>query len=190
MRLKTYGDGLTPNKKCWVGIDQSYSGFAITAIAEDGSHFTSVAKFDSAGVERLDEIQRHLISTIESFLSLGTVEDVAMEGYAYGREFGVAQSGELGGAVKLALYRMKDIGKGQHPMIVAPTTLKKYVTGKGTGVQKNQMLLNVYKKWGVEFTDDNAADSYGLAHLVSGKGKLAYEKEVYAKVNTAESREK
>jgi hypothetical protein len=82
------------------------------------------------------------------------------------------------------------LNKGKYPLIIAPTTLKKYVTGKGTGVQKNQMLLNVYKKWGVEFTDDNAADSYGLAHLASGKGKLSYEKEIYAKVNTAESREK
>ena len=50
-------------------------------------------------------------------------------------------------------------------------------TGKGQGVSKSQMLLNVYKKWGVEFTDDNAADSYSLAKLVSGKFALAYEKE-------------
>ena len=186
MRLKEYGDGVTPNKKCWVGIDQSYSGFAITVLGEDGSYKTTVAKFDSAGVERLSEIQRHLVSTLLEY----EVVDVAMEGYAYGREFGVAQSGELGGAVKLALYGMRSLGKGNYPVIVAPTTLKKYVTGKGTGVQKNSMLLNVYKKWGVEFTDDNAADSYGLAHLVSGKGSLADEKEVYEKINTAESREK
>ena len=188
MRLKEYGPGVTLGQECWVGIDQSYSGFAMTLLGADNSYKTTVAKFDSAGVERLYEIQLHMQAVLSSVE--GYVRDVAMEGYAYGREFGVAQSGELGGAVKLALYRTKDIGKGTHPMIVAPTTLKKYVTGKGTGVQKNQMLLNVYKKWGVEFSDDNAADSYGLAHLVSGKGKLAYEKEIYAKVNTAESREK
>jgi hypothetical protein len=190
MRLKEYGPGLTPNEKCWVGIDQSYSGFAMTLLGDDGSYKTTVAKFDSAGVERLVEIQTHIQTTLKD--SDISIQDVAMEGYAYGREFGVAQSGELGGAVKLALYYMNDsvINRGKHPLIIAPTTLKKYVTGKGTGVQKNQMLLNVYKKWGVEFTDDNAADSYGLAHLASGKGKLSYEKEIYAKVNTAESREK
>lgn len=185
MRLKEYGPGISPNEKCWVGIDQSYSGFAITLLGQNSTYKTTVAKFDSAGVERLSEIQRHIANTLKDY----EVLDVAMEGYAYGREFGVAQSGELGGAVKLALYDMK-LGKGSYPMIIAPTTLKKYVTGKGTGVQKNQMLLNVFKKWGVEFSDDNAADSYGLAHLVSGKGRLAYEKEVYEKVNTAESREK
>lgn len=186
MRLKEYGPGVTPNEKCWAGIDQSYSGFAVTLLGEDGSYKTTVAKFDSAGVERLYEIQRHVITTLKE----ASIVDVAMEGYAYGREFGVAQSGELGGAVKLALYGMNNIGKGQYPMIVAPSTLKKYVTGKATGVQKNQMLLQVYKKWGVEFPDDNAADSFGLAHLVSGKGKLSYEKEIFTKFNTAESREK
>jgi hypothetical protein len=190
MRLKEYGPGVTPNKNYWVGIDQSYSGFAITVLGEDDSYKTTVAKFDSAGVSRLSEIQRHLKTTLETASSQGSILDVAMEGYAYGREFGVAQSGELGGAVKLALFGLNDIGSGNFPLIVAPTALKKYVAGKATGVQKNQMLLNVYKKWNAEFPDDNAADSYGLAHLASGKGKLSYEKEIYAKVNTAESREK
>ena len=186
MRLKEYGDGVTPNKKCWAGIDQSYSGFAITLLGEDGSYKTTVAKFDSGGVERLYEIQTHLKNTLSTI----SVEDVAMEGYAYGREFGVAQSGELGGAVKLALYQMTNIGRGNYPLIVAPTTLKKYVTGRGNGVQKNQMLLHVFKKWGVEFPDDNAADSYGLAHIASGKYKAEYEKEIYEKLQTAEHREK
>jgi hypothetical protein len=27
------------------------------------------------------------------------------------------------------------------------------------------MLLGVFKKWGVEFSDDNAADAYSLARL-------------------------
>ena len=98
--------------------------------------------------------------------------------------------GELGGVVKLTLHSLNDIGNGKDPLIVPPTSLKKYVTGRGTGVQKNQMLLQVFKKWGVEFPDDNAADSYGLAHIVSGKGSMAYEKEIYDKLNTAESRER
>jgi len=75
----------------------------------------------------------------------------------------------LGGIVKLSLYSYFNNRDGQYPLIVPPTNLKKYVTGKGNGVSKSQMLLQVYKKWGVEFNDDNAADSYGLAHLVAGK---------------------
>ena len=68
--------------------------------------------------------------------------------------------------------------------------LKKYVTGKGKGISKSQMLLNTYKKWDIEFDDDNAADSYGLAHLIAGKGHLAYEKEIYIKLLDPKYREK
>jgi hypothetical protein len=190
MRLKTFGPGYSDEVDLYIGIDQSYSGFAITVLGSDSSYETTVAKFDTGGVSRLYEIQNHLQKTVYEASERGFVQDIAMEGYAYGREFGVAQSGELGGAVKLALYGMKNVGKGNFPLIVAPTSLKKYVTGRGTGVQKNQILLQVFKKWNVEFTDDNAADSYGLAHIASGKGKMAYEKEIYDKLQTADSREK
>lgn len=189
MRLKIYGDGVTPNKKCWVGIDQSYSGFAVTVLGEDSSYQTTVAKFDSAGGERLSEVQAHLKETLSKIKECCQVQDVAMEGYAYGSIM-ANKLGELGGVVKLTLHETDGLGNGTSPMIVPPTSLKKYVTGRGTGVQKNQMLLQVYKKWDVEFPDDNAADSYGLAHIVSGKGSMAYEKEIYQKLQTAENREK
>lgn len=189
MRLKTYGDGVTPNKKCWVGIDQSYSGFAVTVLGEDNSYQTTVAKFDSAGGERLSEVQAHLQDTLSRTKDCCQVQDVAMEGYAYGSIM-ANKLGELGGVVKLTLHETDGLGEGKSPMIVPPTSLKKYVTGRGTGVQKNQMLLQVYKKWNIEFPDDNAADSYGLAHIVSGKGSMAYEKEIYQKLQTAENREK
>ena len=189
MRLKTYGTGVTPNEKCWVGIDQSYSGFAVTVLGEDSSYETTVAKFDSAGGERLSEVQAHLQETLTRAKECCKVQDVAMEGYAYGSIM-ANKLGELGGVVKLTLHETDDLGEGKNPMIVPPTSLKKYVTGRGNGVQKNQMLLQVYKKWNVEFPDDNAADSYGLAHIVSGKGSMAYEKEIYEKLQTAENREK
>lgn len=181
IRVKSFGDGYSPGD-LYVGIDQSYSGFAITILNKDGSYKTTVAKFESAGVIRLAQIQDYLVSTLVDANAVGKIKDIAMEGYAYGREFGVAQSGELGGAVKLALFRMKGLDSNIFPLIVAPSSLKKYITGKGAGVQKNQILLNVYKKWGIEFNDDNAADSYGLAHLVAGLCVHMYEKEVYNKL--------
>jgi crossover junction endodeoxyribonuclease RuvC len=46
-------------------------------------------------------------------------------------------------------------------------TLKKYATGKGTS-KKQEMLMQIYKRWGVEFNDDNAADAYALARLAGG----------------------
>lgn len=187
-KIKTFGPGYSEGVDLFVGLDQSYGAFGITVLGSDNSYLTTVAKFEGKGAERLSTIQAHVILTLKKASKVGTVKDVAMEGYAFGREFGVAQSGELGGAVKLALYSCENIGKGTSPIIVQPSTLKKYVTGRAVA-KKNEILLHTFKKWGVEFPDDNAADSFGLAHIISGKAKLAYEKEIYNKLSEGESRE-
>jgi hypothetical protein len=48
----------------------------------------------------------------------------------------------------------------------------------------------VYKKWGIEFNDDNAADSYGLARIAAGMGDLTYEKEIIKKLLDPKFKEK
>jgi hypothetical protein len=76
------------------------------------------------------------------------------------------------------------------PLIIPPTTLKKYVAGKGKDVKKSQMLLAVFKKWGVELTDDNAADSYSLARIASGYATVDYEKSIQGNLKDQKYREK
>jgi hypothetical protein len=117
------------------------------------------------------------------------VVDSAMEGYAYNSTM-AHMAGELGGLVKMELRSWFYDSEAKYPFIVAPAMLKKYITGKGTGVQKNQILLNVYKKWGIEFNDDNAADSYGLARIAAGMGDLTYEKEIIKKLLDPKFKEK
>lgn len=186
MKTKTFGPGVNPAQIAYMGIDQSFGGFGITILGEDDSYITTVVRFDSTGVFRLHEVYDHVNSSIadlpkkELFLST-----IAMEGYAYGSQV-AHKLGELGGVVKLSIYHtleQEDYGVA-YPYIIPPTTLKKYVTGKGNGVQKNQILLRTYQKWGAEFTDDNAADSYALAKIASGYAKTDYEKEIIEKVTT------
>ena len=45
---------------------------------------------------------------------------------------------------------------------VPPTQLKKFVTTKGNA-KKEQMLLHTFKRWGIEFADNNLCDAYCLA---------------------------
>lgn len=181
--MKVFQGGTIPeNAPVYLGIDQSYSGFAITAFYDVKHYYTEVYKSDKRGVDRLRDIQAHIMNWIHEF---NNITDVAMEGYAFAGAGMVYNLGELGGMVKLTL---RDFGI--YPLIVPPTNLKKYTCGKGTGVSKSQMLLYVFKNWGVEFTDDNAADSYALAHLVSGSYTRAYEKEVYTKLQDPKFREK
>lgn len=179
--MKVFHKGsIDRERPVYLGIDQSYSGFAITALQDD-AFYAEVYKSDKGGIDRLRDIQSHVMNWLYEF---NNVADVAMEGYAFGSQM-ANMLGELGGMVKLTLLDF-----GIYPMIVPPTTLKKYVTGKGTGVPKSQMLLFVYKKWDVDITDDNAADSYALARLVSGYRTLAYEKEIYNKMQDPKFREK
>lgn len=181
------GLDLTDESNKYIGIDQSYTGFAVTVINDDGKYKTFVYKSVGHGVERLIDIYYFLGQEI--FEASKNVVASAMEGYAYNSTM-AHMAGELGGLVKVELRSWFYNSEARYPYIVAPAVLKKYITGKGTGVQKNQILLNVYKKWGLEFTDDNAADSYGLARIAAGMADLAYEKDIIKKLLDPKYREK
>jgi crossover junction endodeoxyribonuclease RuvC len=176
----------------YVGIDQSYGGFAFVSIDADGTDVSGNLKsFDpkqNTGIERLLSIYQHLFNL---FAEAGDVAHICMEGYSNASKFGREQAGELGAIVKLAIYDYFDRfddghGDLRYPTIVQPTSLKKFTTGNGTA-KKNNMLLAVYKKWGFETSDDNLADAYSLAQLArtlhTGSAELAYEKEALKSVH-------
>ena len=47
---------------------------------------------------------------------------------------------------------------------VSPSQVKQFATGKGNA-NKEVVLQQVYKRWGVEFNDNNQADAYVLAQI-------------------------
>lgn len=60
--------------------------------------------------------------------------------------------------------------------LVAPTQLKKFVTGKGN-VKKDVIRLEAYKKWDYEHKSDNVVDAYCLAQMGRYKSLPAGNKE-------------
>jgi hypothetical protein len=189
---KVFGASLPETtKRIAIGIDQSYSGFGVTFMDMDSdAYVTTVFKGEGMGVDRLLDIQEKLYLLIEQNATPSVTEVIsAMEGYAYGSQM-ANMAGELGAVVKILLHDLLWNRVGKYPYIIPPTVLKKYVTGKGNGVQKNQILLQVYKNWGVEFNDDNAADSYSLAHLISGKGTLVHQRDIFNNIQDPKYREK
>lgn len=188
--LKIFDGGLdlTDDSEKFIGVDQSYSGFAVTVINSDCTKYkTFVYTSPLKGVDRLRDIALFLGKEI--FEPAENIQGSAMEGYAYGAQM-AHMAGEIGALVKLELRSWLYYSEAMYPLIVAPSMLKKYVTGKGTGVKKNQILLHVFKKWGVEFTDDNAADSYSLSRIAANRADVAYEKEVIKKLLDPKYREK
>lgn len=169
----------------YVGIDQSYSGFGIIAWSNEGwGHDSALQPFPAAKYEtpeqRLLAIERWLRCYLKG---LGAeIGGLCMEGYAPGAKFGREMAGELGWAVKRTVYDLYGPAT-----VVAPTAVKKYATGKGSGVKKNLMLLSVFKRWDVEFNDDNLADAYVLARIAAAldgqqNDLTVFQKEVLAKL--------
>ena len=85
---------------------------------------------------------------------------VIMEGAAYGvRSNSAVLINSIGAVAKLCIHDANIFG-----IEVAPTALKKFVTGKGTA-PKSMMLKCVYQQWRFDTNDDNIADAFGLAKL-------------------------
>lgn len=194
MPEKSFQGGLFSNvQDCVLGIDPSLTGFAVTALSvESPSYMTWVYRSEARGVERLVDITRWLEARIWHVNRTRDILDVSIEG-------GVVHSqsafvlGELAGVVKHSLFHLP-VREGRYPLQVPPMSLKKFVAGKGTGVKKNEMLLKTYKRWDAEFTDDNAADSFGLAQIVKAVylgqvGEAKYQVEVLTKLNDPKFRD-
>lgn len=175
-KTKTWGGavGTTPAA---LGIDQSYSGFALAAVTETG-YYIQVSKLEGSGVDRLKHAQTLVLSFMDYVEKMTghPISEVAMEGYAFGSQMS-HMAGELGGAVKLALDSRKTT-----PKIAPPSVVKKYATSKGNA-KKQEIILHVYKKWGLELLDDNAADAYVLARMAHGFADNKYEQEALQKMS-------
>ena len=175
MSIKTFNGGLTRKDDVYIGIDQSLTGFGLTAMSSKNpnEYFTWVYKSPYFGIERLVDIKEWIGDTLDYVQELGAeILDTAIEGSVL-QSPAALKLGELAAIVKLELYERDRI----FPLQVAPMTLKKFAAGKGNA-KKQEMLMMMYKRWGVEFSDDNAADSYALARLVSKTGINEVEKAV------------
>ena len=178
MATKAIDGGLNKPGKVTLGIDQSLTGFALTVLSvEDPNKFlTWVYKSPYSGIERLVDIRTWLV---DHFMWLEEqdfdVVDIAMEGTVLASHAALIL-GELSATVRLAIYDHYEDNL-RFPLKVPPMTLKKFASGKGNA-KKQEMLLQIYKRWKVEFNDDNAADSYALARLVSGTTEGSIEKAI------------
>ena len=138
-----------------VGVDQSYTGFGFSVDGESKKRSFPPSRYDS-DVHRLKAIEDWFMGWLQLQSKAG-VDLVAMEGYANNAKFGREMAGELGAVVKLAVLEVISTP----PVVVPPNSLKKFVTGKGSG-PKNVMIAHVYRQWGVMFSDDNQADAFAL----------------------------
>lgn len=175
-----------------LGIDQSLTGFALAAVNIDkpNQYEIWVYKSDRSGVERLLDIKEWIESKLVFLEENGNLAiNAAMEGTVLASHSAL-KLGELAALVKITLYEMMisenpDVAV---PLQIPPMTLKKYATGKGNA-KKQEMMLQIYKRWDVELNDDNAADAYALARLASGNATTDIEKAVVEQIKDVKYRD-
>lgn len=142
----------------FVGIDPSYNGFGLIILDKDGNIVKEILhKAKGTEIEeRLIDLEE-LTKFVPQIMGL---QKIYIEGPSYASAGqSVLQMGALHFMLRVNFFKNKAKYK-----IVAPGTIKKFVTGDGRA-KKDLMLLKVYKKWGVEFADDNLADAYSLARM-------------------------
>ena len=143
--------------KVWVGIDLSLTGTGLVFLDESGEIVKK--KLIKTGPKDIIEVRiLYILKEISMELKDLDIFQINIEGLSFGsRGQSMLELGGLHYYVKINLFR-----RGYNYKTTPPTTLKKHITGKGTA-KKELMLLKIYKKYGIEFTDNNIADAYALA---------------------------
>jgi Holliday junction resolvasome RuvABC endonuclease subunit len=180
---------LSKSVPVYVGIDQSLTGFALTLLSSKNpkQHMTWVYKSPYFGIERLADIRTFLEDHFNYCKEQNNeILDIAMEGTVLASQAALVL-GELSATVRMTIFDYFDDDR-RFPLKVPPMTLKKYAAGKGNA-KKQEMLLQIYKRWGMEFLDDNAADAYALARLVSKTSLNEVEKAVVNQMQDSKYRD-
>lgn len=151
------------SESLFVGIDPSFSGTGLIILNSKNEllceKLISADKIKNNPHE-IEERMISIVNNISSFLEpyKNDIKLVYIEEISYGSKGQkIAEMAALNYQIRLFLYQNNYIYKA-----IPPTVLKKFVTGTGR-CQKNLMLLKCFKKFGIEFNDDNICDAYCLA---------------------------
>lgn len=112
------------------------------------SHTIRADKFK--GLDRFHFLYTSVFSIVEAY----SPDLIIVEGFSFASR-NCLSAYQTGTITRYALYGCRNV------IEVAPTSLKKFVSGKGN-IKKDRMMLEVYKRWAFEGTDDEC-DAYGLA---------------------------
>lgn len=133
---------------------------------------------EGTGIARAIMIAESVVNELQRFAPAREHPKVIVEGYAYGNKFTLVTLTEIGTAIRIGLLQ------NQYKwMTCQPSSLKKFLLGKGAGTKK-QIVKKVSEVYGFEAPNDDVADAFALAvvglsdpHYASLRG---YQREVLA----------
>lgn len=144
-----------------IGVDPSLTGTGVIVLQGGQIVERTVIKSKPCGDRPRDELLRlvTIVSSVRDIIDKYTPEIIAIEGLAFmaRNTSSLVQLSGLNYLLRMAFADTKFV-------VVTPSSLKKFVTGKGN-VQKDLILLETFKRYGVSFEDNNECDAYGLAQI-------------------------
>jgi len=148
----------------YIGLDLAFMNNGFCCVDEQGSiiyqEVITCPKSIVSDEEKLIFLFEKITKLIDEYLP----EKVCIEGLSFGSNGrSVSQMGALHYLIRIFLFKL-----GIKYQIVPPTNLKKFVTGVGN-CKKELMLLKTYKKFNVEFDDNNLCDAFCLARMALDK---------------------
>lgn len=161
----TLDDGVferTPDRKpvaCGLDLSMTHTGIAVTY--RDRSITVTSAKSSGHKTDSLARKARRLDKLADAIVeAVPAVDHVVIEAPSYGSPQGAVDLGGLRWLVLCAL-----VNDGHRVSEVAPGTLKKYATGKGTA-DKDEVLASVIRRYpAADVSNNNTADAVVLAAM-------------------------
>lgn len=169
--VKVGGD--LPRGRPWVGIDPSLAKLGI--VATDGERTCWRIHKPPSSMAMPARLSAHRQLLHNFFSLLQQPELVVVEAPGYGAQHRGMDLGKLNGIVDVVIY---DEHLEDSAILMAPNTLKKFVTNKGNA-PKNLMIREVFRVWDFDAEDDNIADAFALAQagmtISTGKARYAWQ---------------
>lgn len=146
-----------------LGLDLSLTGTGVVILKDGKIIKQELIKSKPTGDKPIDELKRivKIVDDISKVMCSTTFDIAVIENLAFGvrNATSLTQLAGLNYFVRAMLYN-----SNTPFVLVAPTSLKKFATSNGAA-KKDEMLIAVYKRWGVTILDDNINDAYCLAQL-------------------------
>ena len=145
-----------------LGLDLSFSGTGWVFIDTGGHDCHGEIKTDVKDFSSLFERVDHIADIIMEKVEQVNPELVVMEDYFVGLNKQVTIMIVVLGTIMR--YRLLNSGRGY--LSIAPTQVKKFLTGSGTA-KKDNMLKCIYQRFGFDTNSNNLADACAIAHVGS-----------------------
>jgi len=154
-----------PVSRVCVGLDMSLTSTGVCVKCDSNVQLHTIKSDPHKCPNDLDRL-RWIVDVVMSKIPPVVPNMVCIEDY-----FTPSNPYQIGAAIKLVslgtMMRMKLYESGFPFFVVSPNQLKKYVLGKGAG-QKDLILREVFKRWGIDCKDNNQSDACVLAYMAEG----------------------